>query len=312
MKFFIQTRSVFKDYRYLGSKAVDDSWLQKYDRCTSFEHPTIIAESDDSGWRVFLGGLPSSRLDKVSTPIRYSLIFSNTEHSDSGKNCLQPILHLINLWIQAIEDPTGSAYAEVTRIVDGLYAKDEIERLFETLKNQNIEAESVNDVPLPDTGIGRLLESIGDTYAEVTFESNIFSLLPNHCIYKALTNKSDFLAVCESIILGKYKEQLKNIAALYLNFIDEEKDLEGLELLYYDKYKYDFIIILKNVANPNAMNRIPKKKARQSQQKEKLPTIQETRQQSQNPIQKMQIKTKIILGVVFVMIVLIVVKRLIV
>ena len=160
MKFFIQTRSIFKDYRYLGREAVDDSWLQKYDRYTSFEHPTIIAESDHNGWRIFLGGLPSSRLDKVSTPIRYSFIIADDKIVESDSKAHDAILCFIKLYVHTISESENQARSVVIQVMDDLYTNEEIEGFFNDNLNQlNTDKNSSLSVERLVTSINKFSEN---------------------------------------------------------------------------------------------------------------------------------------------------------
>lgn len=259
MKLYIQTRSVFKDYRYLGSEVVDDSWLQKYDRYTSFEHPTIIAESDESGWRIFLGGLPSSRLDKVSTPIRYSFIIADDKAIKGSEKNHDAILNFISLCVQNISESNDQARSVVIQIVDDLYTNEEIEGFFNDTQNQLSTGKNSS------LSVERLVNSI-DKFSEssqsvhthdisgYSIDKTEYSTLNiNHSL-----SINNFIGLCSDIMAM----EAKNNAALYLNFIEKKQDLNKVNLIEDDVYNFGFVILLDDDEISGAKNAIPKKKQR--------------------------------------------------
>lgn len=261
MKLYIQTRSVFKDYRYLGSKVVDDSWLQKYDRYTSFEHPTIIAESDDSGWRIFLGGLPSSRLDKVSTPIRYSFIIADNKPVESNNKAHEAILCFIKLCVQNISESDDQARSAVIQIMDDLYTNEEIEGFFNNTQNQpTADKNSSLSVERLVTSINKFSENSQSYH---THDISGFSI--DEAEYSTLNINSPlsikkFIRVCSDIMIG----QTENNAALYLNFIEKEQDLNKVNLIEDGIYKFGFTILLDDPDISENEENIVKKKQKKS------------------------------------------------
>lgn len=73
MKIYLQTRGLVTDYGFLG-RAPDERWWLVYREFTSYERPTILVSSEGSTWRVYASGLTSSRRDRVTTPIRYTMV----------------------------------------------------------------------------------------------------------------------------------------------------------------------------------------------------------------------------------------------
>lgn len=261
MKLYIQTRTVFKDYRYLGSEVVDDSWLQKYDRYTSFEHPTVIAESDDSGWRIFLGGLPSSRLDKVSTPIRYSFIIADNKPVENDNQARDAVLCFVKLCVQTISESNYQARSVVIQIMDDLYTNEEIEGFFNDTQNQ-----ATNDKNSP-LSVEKLVNSINK------FSENSQSVhIPddsensiNEAQYRYLNINNpksieNFIRVCSDIMAM----EAKNNAALYLNFIEKEQDLTKVNLIEDGIYKFGFTILLDDSNISENEENIVKKKQKKS------------------------------------------------
>ena len=261
MKFFIQTRSVFKDYRYLGSEVVDDSWLQKYDRYTSFEHPTIIAESDHSGWRIFLGGLPSSRLDKVSTPIRYSFIIADDKTVESDSKAHDATLCFIKLCVQTISESNEQARSVVIQIIDDLYTNEEIEGFFNNTQNQ---ATTDKNSPLSDerlvNSINKFCENSQSVHIPDDSENSINETGYSYLNLNNPESIKKFIRVCSDIMIGN----AKNNAALYLNFIEKEKDLNKVNLIEDEVYKFDFTILLDDADISEHEEGIVKKKQKKS------------------------------------------------
>lgn len=261
MKFFIQTRGIHKDYRYLGNESVEDSWLQQYDRCTSFEHPTIIAESDDSGWRIFLGGLPSSRLDKVSTPIRYSFIIADNKPVESNSKAHEAILCFIKLCVQNISESDDQARSAVIQIMDDLYTNEEIEGFFNNTQNQPT---ADKNSPL---SFERLVNSI-DKFSENSQSVHTLDTLENsidEAEYRYLNinnpkSINNFIGLCSDIMTGKTKSN----AALFLNFIEKEQDLSKVNLIEDGIYKFGFTILLDDADISENEEGIVKKKQKKS------------------------------------------------
>lgn len=119
MKSYINTRSINKDYRYLGAMP-DNSWLNVYHELTSFEHPTIICEKDHDQFRLFLSGMPSTRLDKVGTKIRYSFLFVGAPDE------LSQVAGLVSAWASAIDDNSSLA-----KKLGELYSEDAVQNMIE-------------------------------------------------------------------------------------------------------------------------------------------------------------------------------------
>lgn len=119
MKNYINTRSINKDYRYLGAMP-DNSWLNVYHELTSFEHSTIICEKDHDQFRLFLSGMPSTRLDKVGTKIRYSFLFVGVPDE------LSQVAGLVSAWASAIDDNSSLA-----KKLGELYSEDAVQNMIE-------------------------------------------------------------------------------------------------------------------------------------------------------------------------------------
>lgn len=119
MKSYINTRSINKDYRYLGAMP-DNSWLNVYHELTSFEHSTIICEKDHDQFRLFLSGMPSTRLDKVGTKIRYSFLFVGAPDE------LSQVAGLVSAWASAIDDNSSLA-----KKLGELYSEDAVQNMIE-------------------------------------------------------------------------------------------------------------------------------------------------------------------------------------
>lgn len=261
MKLYIQTRSVFKDYRYLGSEVVDESWLQKYDRYTSFEHPTVIAESDDSGWRIFLGGLPSSRLDKVSTPIRYSFIIADNKPVENDNQARDAVLCFVKLCVQTISESNYQARSVVIQIMDDLYTNEEIEGFFNDTQNQ-----ATNDKNSPLSveklvnSINKFSENSQSVHTLHTLENSIDEAQYRYLNINNPKSIENFIRVCSDIMAM----EAKNNAALYLNFIEKEQDLTKVNLIEDGIYKFGFTILLDDSDISENEENIVKKKQKKS------------------------------------------------
>lgn len=175
MRQYINTRSITKDYRYLGEKP-DNAWLGAYTELTSFEHPTIIFEKNYETFRLFLSGMPSTRKDKVGTNIRYSFLFTgNTDEYTK-------LSGLVSAWATAIDDPS-----HIAQKLGELYDENAV--------SQMIESDTFDDTAQKQ--LDDWLSSFDSS--DHTFNQKISEII-----------KDDLEAVC------------------YLNFVEDEKDIAGL------------------------------------------------------------------------------------
>lgn len=70
---YLRSRSTNEDYDFFGSKT-ESWWATRYGRYTALESFTVIIElSPNQAWRVYIGGIPSSRIDKDGRQIYYAL-----------------------------------------------------------------------------------------------------------------------------------------------------------------------------------------------------------------------------------------------
>ena len=66
-------RERHRDYQFVGP-APPTSWWRAYADHTTFERPTVLVQSDGTGWQAYLSGIPSRRRDAVGTVIRYTVV----------------------------------------------------------------------------------------------------------------------------------------------------------------------------------------------------------------------------------------------
>lgn len=111
-----RTRSA--DYAFLGA-APAQAWWRAYSGYTTFEHPTILLQSDGGRWEAFLSGIPSKRCDAVGTTIRFTLALSGTG-STAG-----PVLALVGAWLADLVDGGNVVGAEL----DAAFPEPDVERL---------------------------------------------------------------------------------------------------------------------------------------------------------------------------------------
>ncbi|MGH3864929.1 MAG: hypothetical protein ACRDQ4_02120 [Pseudonocardiaceae bacterium] len=84
------------DYSYFPP-VVGDSWWRAYRDETSFEHPTLLLESNRGDWRLYAGGIPSDRCDSTGTRIQYSCILTGKLMLDDDVSTARS---LISSWIR--------------------------------------------------------------------------------------------------------------------------------------------------------------------------------------------------------------------
>ena len=115
VQLYLSTRGSSLDYRFLG-RAPDTRWWAEgpYSQLTRFEKPTLLIESPG---RAYYSGIPSSRRDRVQTPIRYTLVVEGLQEKDSK----QTWWNLTRMWLQERENLGATLDALVSeRIEDWL------------------------------------------------------------------------------------------------------------------------------------------------------------------------------------------------
>jgi hypothetical protein len=110
MKIYLRTRGELRhlDYNFLGT-APTQAWWREFSGVNTMERPCLLCIRDSHGLRVFLGGVPSSRVDTVSTLIVYSLVLEDVNQAKESAGEKEPAAsdaeltqRLITAWVQAI------------------------------------------------------------------------------------------------------------------------------------------------------------------------------------------------------------------
>ena len=225
MNIYIQTRSVTKDYQFLGNSPVN-SWWMAYKDYTSFEHPTIIVEGDTAKqWRIYLSGMSSSRLDKVNTPIRYTFILEDTQPIHDSD--LAQLLGLIQSWAKAIYD--SESKDKLKNCLDTLFSIEDIDTYFSSSDQAKAQIES------------KFKQWLGGfTFTDVGLAEGMQS---NSYIGSLKQSQSAFFQRCTSILQMRDLSQAQ--AVLHLNYIESKKELENSQLVE-EEYKFSFTLLVED------------------------------------------------------------------
>lgn len=225
MNIYIQTRSVTKDYQFLGNSPVN-SWWMAYKDYTSFEHPTIIVEGDTAKqWRIYLSGMSSSRLDKVNTPIRYTFILEDTQPIYDSD--LAQLLGLIQSWAKAIYD--SESKDKLKNCLDTLFSIEDIDTYFSSSDQAKAQIES------------KFKQWLGSfTFTDVGLAEGMQS---NSYIGSLKQSQSAFFQRCTSILQMRDLSQAQ--AVLHLNYIESKKELENSQLVE-EEYKFSFTLLVED------------------------------------------------------------------
>jgi hypothetical protein len=133
MRIYVRTRGELRhlDYDFLGS-APPEAWWREFSDVNTMERPCLLCVRDPHGLRVFLSGVPSSRVDTVGTLIVYSLVLEDpgvpggpaAEEQPAGSD---PALaqRLIAAWTQAI--PARGADRTLSDALDEAFPVDFVE-----------------------------------------------------------------------------------------------------------------------------------------------------------------------------------------
>ena len=184
MKIFVQTRGRATDYAFLADAPTNRWWLDFRDG-TSFEQPTLIVSGDKKNWHCFLSGIPSSRVDRVGTTVRYSIV---VEGSCQFKD--EKVLNLIAAWL---EDTTSSTpNGLVQEALDNAFDEATVERLLST-RSTNVKL--TNEVEMLSLNALSLLAVPKPLIGKITSESWVGSTT-------SLDAKNELLARCNQLFLG--------------------------------------------------------------------------------------------------------------
>lgn len=223
MNIYIQTRSVMKDYQFLGDSP-KDSWWMDYKEYTSFEHPTVIVEGNTSQqWRIYLSGMNSSRVDKVNTPIRYTFILEDTKPVPDSE--LPQVLGFIQAWTQAIYD--SESKNKLQSRLDDLFSIDEIDTYFTS----------------PEQNKGQIQSRFNQWLRNFSHNVEFKGVQVNSKSYiGSQQSQIAFYQRCKSIL--QMKESAQAQSALHLNYIESKKELENTQLVNEDDYKFRFTLLV--------------------------------------------------------------------
>lgn len=127
---FVQTRGRprHRDYDFLGA-GPGEPWWRAYAGHTAFERPTVLVESDDTGYRVYLSGIPSGRRDAVGTVIRYTVVLRAAGDGPPAVPA-DGVLALVRSWLDDQAGPdVHRGVGAVSRALDAEFPEDEVERM---------------------------------------------------------------------------------------------------------------------------------------------------------------------------------------
>lgn len=271
MNIYIQTRSVMKDYQFLGDSPTN-SWWMAYKEYTSFEHPTLIVQGDtNQQWRIYLSGMSSSRVDKVNTPIRYTFILEDTKPVLESE--LPQLLGFIQAWTQAIYD--SKSKTKLQSCLDTLFSIDEIDTYFASSEQNKGQIQSRFKQWLSDFSYK------GARSEEVKVSKSYIG---------SQQSQSAFFQRCKSILQELSYAQ----SALHLNYIESKKELENTQLVNEEAYKFRFTLLVE--AEEVKLSEIDLKKKETHAQKE--PSLPNPPNRIQNTV------LYLILGIIIILVVI--------
>ncbi|GII60289.1 hypothetical protein Skr01_03740 [Sphaerisporangium krabiense] len=124
MNIYLRTRGELRhlDYDFLGV-APPRAWWRDYNDVNAAERPSVLAAGDAGGWRLYLGGIPSKRVDTVNTLIVYSVVIEGDGDTSAEDRALAG--RLVAAWAAAI---AGDITAEpLTDALDAAFPREDVE-----------------------------------------------------------------------------------------------------------------------------------------------------------------------------------------
>ncbi|MFN2495331.1 MAG: hypothetical protein ABR608_05415 [Pseudonocardiaceae bacterium] len=208
MQIFVQTRGEARasDYRFLG-QAPQSHWWRRYRDHTTFDHPTLLVQSDGARWQAYLSGIPSVRVDAVGTVARYTVVLEGAcGAAETGPN--NSALAVIEGWLSDIAQ--GVAGGQVQVALDREFPAPVVERLiagegdgvWHETQRRALAALGSLPVPHPVTN-GSPRAWIGDIGAP--------------------TSRAEFLARTAALLTGEAGR------ALFLNLVGSQQDGTALD-----------------------------------------------------------------------------------
>ncbi len=124
-KIYLETRGTARSagYRFLGDEPAQ-AWWRHYRAFTAFEYPTILVESDTAGWRVFLSGIPSSRVDAVGTTNRFTIVIESAPGSEDA----ELVVLLVSTWLGDITKQRSEVGLQ--HALDAVFTDEVVTRLY--------------------------------------------------------------------------------------------------------------------------------------------------------------------------------------
>jgi hypothetical protein len=206
LQIFVQTRGEARasDYCFLG-QAPPSHWWRQYRDHTTFDHPTLIVESDGARWQAYLSGIPSARVDAVGTVVRYTVVLDG---ACAPTESVGGALAVIQGWLSDIAD--GAAGGQVQAALDREFPAQVVEDLMARAGNgvwhetqqRALAALGSLPVPHPSTNAGPRAW-IGDVGAP--------------------TSRAEFLARTAGLLAGESGR------AMFLNLVGSQEDGAALD-----------------------------------------------------------------------------------
>jgi len=145
-------RERHRDYQFVGP-APPTAWWRAYAEHTTFEHPTVLVQSDGRDWQAYVSGIPSRRRDVVGAVIRYTVVAEGavdqgrTDPSESGQPGAErpgadraeydrpatgglgsgDVLALVANWLADQDEARGAG--QVSAVLDAAFPEPDVERL---------------------------------------------------------------------------------------------------------------------------------------------------------------------------------------
>ena len=204
MKRFIQTRGKAVDYRFLGHSP-DRPWWHDFRSWTSFEKPTLLVTSRNGCWRLYLSGIPSARLDRVNTTIRYTMVLEGAARDPINEEASK----VAAAWVADAASPAEDSVLQ--RALDEVLPEELVERLLHD-RSDDAASEAAKQLQL---AIGRLPPAIRPAQSD-----------PGAWIgaLRAETCRTKFLYRVDTLLNGGSGE------ALMVNLVGDEKEAKNILL----------------------------------------------------------------------------------
>jgi len=223
MKIYIRTRSSYKDYQWI-SEPPKSEWWKRGGRHYNTDYPLIYVSKDTDQTKIFMSGIPSARIDKSKSGIRYDFAIELDNISDSAliSEFIAPLVAEFVLLLRKLEQ-NKFELPRLSLILDEIFTEEALALFFK-------DANSIDCIDRYQTSITKFKHNFNAKTFNHICENFIF---PSESWFGSILSNEAFNKFNEFILTILFKEI--NCIALYANLIESISSVDSLFEILYDE-----------------------------------------------------------------------------